>query len=203
MDAFACAAAYQGVVTNNTDFSVVLFRSDFMLFSEKNRMKVHNNQWVLTMPCPLERLAGATSRGHTMAPEGQKPSQWLCLTKLPRKMSSQPIVHKVLSWGAIRKSACILAEITIRKSQNSSFSHTQWDLVVDHRTSDVESNSPLDFLLRHTLWTPFGRLISCRITSIISIACDFTTKFGGMCFLSIPSPKGARSIYRCDTRSPG
>ena len=80
------------------DFSVVLFRSDFMLFSEKNRMKVHKNQWVLTMPCPLERLAGATSRGQTMAPEGQKPSQWLCLTKLPRAMYSQPIVHKALSW---------------------------------------------------------------------------------------------------------
>jgi hypothetical protein len=28
------------------DFSVVLFRSDFVLFSEKNHMKVHKNQWV-------------------------------------------------------------------------------------------------------------------------------------------------------------
>ncbi len=28
------------------DFSVVRFRSDFMLFSEKNHMKVHKNQWV-------------------------------------------------------------------------------------------------------------------------------------------------------------
>jgi hypothetical protein len=51
-----------------------------------------------------------------MAPEGQKPSQWLCLTKLPREMYSQPIVHKALSWGIIRKSACILAEIMHRKS---------------------------------------------------------------------------------------
>jgi hypothetical protein len=34
-------------------------------------------------------------------------------------MYPQPIVHKALSWGAIRKSACILAEITIRKSQGS------------------------------------------------------------------------------------
>ena len=51
-----------------------------------------------------------------MAPERQKPSQWLCLTKLPREMCSQPIVHKALSWGIIRKSACILAAITIRKS---------------------------------------------------------------------------------------
>ena len=100
------------------DFSVVLFRSDFMLFSEKNHMKAHKNQWVLTMPCPLERLAGATSRGHTMDPEGQKPSQGLYLTKLPSEMYSQPIVHKALSWDAIRKSPCILAEITIRKSQS-------------------------------------------------------------------------------------
>jgi hypothetical protein len=52
-----------------------------------------------------------------MAPEGQRPSQWRCLTKLPREMYSQPIVHKALSRGTIRKSACILAEITIRKSQ--------------------------------------------------------------------------------------
>ena len=52
-----------------------------------------------------------------MAPEVQKPSQWLCLTKLPREMYSQPIVHKALSWGIIRKAAGILAEITYRKSQ--------------------------------------------------------------------------------------
>jgi hypothetical protein len=52
-----------------------------------------------------------------MAPEVQKPSKWLCLTKLPREKYSQPIVHKALSWGSIRKSACMLAEITIRKSQ--------------------------------------------------------------------------------------
>ena len=64
-----------------------------------------------------KRLAGATRRGQTMAPEGQKPSPWLWLTKLSREMYSQPIVHKALSWGTIRKSACILAEITIRKSQ--------------------------------------------------------------------------------------
>jgi hypothetical protein len=31
-------------------------------------------------------------------------------------MSAQPIENKALSWGIIRKSACILAEITIRKS---------------------------------------------------------------------------------------
>ena len=52
-----------------------------------------------------------------MTPQGQKPSQWLCLAKFPRERYSQPIVYKALSWSAIRKSACILAEITIRKSQ--------------------------------------------------------------------------------------
>jgi hypothetical protein len=57
------------------DFSVVLFRSYCRLFSEKNRVKMHTNQWVLTVPYPLEHLAGATSRGQTMAPKGQTPSQ--------------------------------------------------------------------------------------------------------------------------------
>ena len=56
-----------------------------------------------------------------MTPEGQKPSQWLCLAKFPRERYSQPIVYKALSWSAIRKSACILAEITIRKSQPLEF----------------------------------------------------------------------------------
>jgi len=104
-----------------SDFSIVLLQSDFVLFSEKNHVKALKNQWLLTMPYPLERLAGATGRGQTMAPEGQRPSQWRYLTKLPRAMYSQPIVHKALSRGTIRKSACILAEITIRKSQSIGF----------------------------------------------------------------------------------
>jgi hypothetical protein len=57
------------------DFSVELFRSDSMLFSEENHMKVHKNQWVWTRPCPPARRAGATRSGPTMAPEAQKPSQ--------------------------------------------------------------------------------------------------------------------------------
>jgi hypothetical protein len=47
---------------HNTDFSVVLFRPTFMLISEKNRMKVHKNQWLLTMPYPPECLSGRTFR---------------------------------------------------------------------------------------------------------------------------------------------
>ena len=79
-----------------SDFSVVLLRSDFVLFSEKNHMKVLQNQWVWTMPCPSERLARAIRRGHTMAPEAQRPSQWPCLTQLPREIRSQLIVSKAL-----------------------------------------------------------------------------------------------------------
>src|SRR3989442_9783419 len=61
-------------------------------------------------------------------------------------------------------------------------SQTPPDLVVDHWTSDVESSSPLDFRLLPAMWTPFGCLMSYEIMSIISVACDFTTKSGGICF---------------------
>src|SRR5215813_15131652 len=59
--------------------------------------------------------------------------------------------------------------------------HIPSNLVVVHGTSDGESNAPLDFLWRHARWTPFGCLISCKIMSIISAACDFTTKSNGIC----------------------
>src|SRR5207302_420082 len=58
--------------------------------------------------------------------------------------------------------------------------HIPSDLVVDHRTSSVESSLPLDFLSLHAMWTPFGGLMSCKIMSIISVCCDFTTKSGGI-----------------------
>jgi hypothetical protein len=54
------------------------------------------------------------------------------------------------------------------------------DLVVNHWNSAVESSSHLDFLLLHAIWTLFGLLISYKITSIVSIPCDFTTKSGGV-----------------------
>src|SRR5262245_2552598 len=58
--------------------------------------------------------------------------------------------------------------------------HTPSNLVVAHWPSEVESTAPLDFLLRHGLWTPFGCPMSCKIRSIISATCDFTTKFDGV-----------------------
>ena len=58
--------------------------------------------------------------------------------------------------------------------------HTPSNLVVAHWTADVESTAPLDFLWQHDLWTPFGCLMSCKIRSIISVCCDFTTKSDGI-----------------------
>src|SRR5215510_14568872 len=55
-------------------------------------------------------------------------------------------------------------------------SHIPPDLVVDPWTSDAESSSPPDFLLRHDLWTTFRRLMMSQITSTISTAWDLTTK---------------------------
>src|SRR5262245_21582599 len=62
------------------DFSFVLFRSDFILVSKKNRMKVHKNLWIFDHAISSKRLAGATRRGQTRAPEEQKPSTYPCLT---------------------------------------------------------------------------------------------------------------------------
>jgi hypothetical protein len=38
------------------DFSVVLFRSNFMQASEEHLMKMHKNQWLLTFFLPLISL---------------------------------------------------------------------------------------------------------------------------------------------------
>src|SRR5262252_2780024 len=45
-----------------SDFSVVLLRSDFVLVSEKNHVKVHKNQWVFDHAISSKRLAGATRK---------------------------------------------------------------------------------------------------------------------------------------------
>jgi hypothetical protein len=45
------------------DFSVVLFRPNFMLASEEYPMKAHKNQWLLTMPSPPAIPGGATNQG--------------------------------------------------------------------------------------------------------------------------------------------
>src|SRR5207248_3408383 len=100
-----------------SDFSGVLFQSDFVLVSKKNHMKTHKNQWVWAAPHLPEPLSEAISRGPTVAPEAQKPSQCLDRVRPHSDRGLQLLENKALSWGIIRKSACILAEITIRESQ--------------------------------------------------------------------------------------
>src|SRR5215471_1569912 len=73
------------------------------------------------MQYPPEHLAGATRRGHTTAPEGQRPAQCPDRGQPHSDMGIQPLENKALSWVAIRKSTCRLAEITIRKSQRIAF----------------------------------------------------------------------------------
>ena len=51
-----------------------------------------------------------------MAPEGQTPSQRPEMGPPHSDVDLQLLENKALSWGIIRKSACILAAITIRKS---------------------------------------------------------------------------------------
>src|SRR5437870_5253334 len=70
----------------NTDFSVALFRPDFMLASEKYPMKAHKNQQLLAMLCSPDSLMEPGARGQTIVPEVQKPSQWPCMRRLLREV---------------------------------------------------------------------------------------------------------------------
>src|SRR5713101_1631577 len=90
-----------------------------MLASEEHHMKTHKNQQLLTMPSPLGPLLEPCARGQTSVPEGQKPLERPCMRRLVREVCSQSVDCKALSWGIIRKSACILTKITIRRSQVS------------------------------------------------------------------------------------
>jgi hypothetical protein len=45
------------------DFSVVLFRSDFVLASERYPMKAYKNQWLLHLPSQPALPWGATNQG--------------------------------------------------------------------------------------------------------------------------------------------
>ena len=62
-DEVLTASSEAMIQINVTDFSVVLFRSDFMLASEAHSMKVHKNQWLLTLPSPPDLPYGAMNQG--------------------------------------------------------------------------------------------------------------------------------------------
>ena len=59
---------------SDTDFSVVLFRPNFMLASEEHPMKAHKNQWFLTMPSPPAIPCGGTNQGDARCSGVQAPS---------------------------------------------------------------------------------------------------------------------------------
>ena len=95
----------------------MLFRSDFVLVSEKNHMKVHKNQGIGTMPILPNAFLGSQAEDKLWHLVAQKPSQRPDMVRPHRDVDLQVLDNKALSRGSIRKSACILAEITIRKSQ--------------------------------------------------------------------------------------
>ena len=78
-----------------------------------------------------------------MTPEGQRPAQCPDRGQPHSDMGVQPLENKTLSWGIIRKSACILAEITIRKSPHSPGFRGR------RNASKGEDRSRLDFPLIH------------------------------------------------------
>jgi hypothetical protein len=49
---FTHGGRYLRAGVNPADFSVVLFRPNFMLTSEEHPMKAHKNQWLLTPTIP-------------------------------------------------------------------------------------------------------------------------------------------------------
>jgi hypothetical protein len=57
------------------DFSVVLFRLDFVLVSEKNHMKVHKNQCIGPCHIPPNALLELPAEGKPQHLEAQKPAQ--------------------------------------------------------------------------------------------------------------------------------
>ena len=78
--------------------------------------------------------------------------------------------------------------------------HIPPDYVVDRCAADGESRSHRDFLLRPDVWTRCRRQISERITSVISKACHFTTKSGGIWkipTLDFTAPLCSFTPYRC------
>src|SRR5678816_1731104 len=58
------------------DFSVVLFRPNFMLTSVEHLMKAHKNQGLLTTPSPPVIPCEPRTKAHTMVSGGQTPSPW-------------------------------------------------------------------------------------------------------------------------------
>ena len=124
-----------------------------------------------TSPSGLRARPAVTPLVDTINTRGREPPHRQEITRRAKKRQQK------YSTKGLNKSGHIEGLLFSRTTQI----HIPSDLVVGYWTSAVESSSPLDFLSLHAMWTPFGRLISYRIASIISMGCDFTTKSGGIC----------------------
>ena len=104
----------------------------------------------------------------------------------PTWVKNHACYEKLRAYGAI--AAWFLSGPLIRNS------HILSDLVVDRWAADVEGSSHVDFLFQNDVSTVFGRLIGDKITPIMSISWDFTTKSGGI-WGSLPSPFVPGMLY--------
>src|SRR5919199_6652609 len=92
-----------------------------MLLSEEHPMKSHKNQWLVSLLSPPDIPCGVTNQGTHHAVWGADAFAVPWYETIPREVRLQALEHKVLSRGIRGKSAPILAEITIRKSQMNLF----------------------------------------------------------------------------------
>jgi hypothetical protein len=79
---------------HETDFSVVLFRPNFMLLSEEHPMKSHKNQWLVILLSPPISLVELQIREHPMVSGVQTPSQCPDTGLSPEKCASKPLKTK-------------------------------------------------------------------------------------------------------------
>jgi hypothetical protein len=90
---------------------------------------------------------------------------------LPHDAFQEHAAH-VVEWSTTLSSKG--SERTCIRSGLATFLHDAFtahsDLVVDRWTSEMKSSSSLDFLVLYSVWTTFGRLMSDKITSVISMA---------------------------------
>jgi hypothetical protein len=90
---------------------------------------------------------------------------------LPHDAFQEHAAHRA-EWSAQLSSKG--SERTCIRSGLATFLHDAFtahsDLVVDRWTSEMKSSSSLDFLVLYSVWTTFGRLMSDKITSVISMA---------------------------------
>ena len=135
----------------------MLFRSDFVLVSEKNYMKVHKNQWFWDRPYSPDHLPGAISRGHPRVPGGADAFAVPDRGRPYSDVDVQLLENKALSRDIIHKSACILAEITIRKSQEVSVCPVGQELHA-HVRLFAKADTPTYLVVLGTLASSTGAL---------------------------------------------